>query len=212
MVPRTEIDVFQRADIIEDILEELYAQQHTRFPVADGDKDSIIGLINTKELMTACLKSRMKMDMPIEPFIKPIITVIESIPIHDLLIRMQKEQTHMAVLIDEYGGTSGIVTVEDILEEIVGEIRDEFDDDELPEIRQLGDHHYIVDSKLLLSEVNDLLGIHIENPDVDTIGGWYLTHKMDVKVGDSIEEEGYIFTITEAEDYHILYIEIKKAA
>jgi len=212
MVPRTEIDVFQRADIIEDILEELYAQQHTRFPVADGDKDSIIGLINTKELMTACLKSGMKMDMPIEPFIKPIITVIESIPIHDLLIRMQKEQTHMAVLIDEYGGTSGIVTVEDILEEIVGEIRDEFDDDELPEIRQLGEHHYIVDSKLLLSEVNDLLGIHIENPDVDTIGGWYLTHKMDVKVGDSIEEEGYIFTITEAEDYHILYIEIKKAA
>lgn len=212
MVPRTEIDVFQRADIIEDILEELYAQQHTRFPVADGDKDSIIGLVNTKELMTACLKSGMKMDMPIEPFIKPIITVIESIPIHDLLIRMQKEQTHMAVLIDEYGGTSGIVTVEDILEEIVGEIRDEFDDDELPEIRQLGEHHYIVDSKLLLSEVNDLLGIHIENPDVDTIGGWYLTHKMDVKVGDSIEEEGYIFTITEAEDYHILYIEIKKAA
>ena len=149
--------------------------------------------------------------MTIEPFIKPIITVIESIPIHDLLIKMQQEQTHMAVLIDEYGGTSGLVTVEDILEEIVGEIRDEFDDDELPEIRKLGEDHYIVDSKLLLSEINDLLGIHLDNPDVDTIGGWYLTHKMDVIIGDSIEEEGYIFTISEAEEYHILYMEIKKA-
>ncbi|PQD93821.1 hypothetical protein CYL18_17645 [Pradoshia eiseniae] len=210
MVPRTEIDVFQIEDKIEDILEQLYDQQHTRFPVTDGDKDSIIGLINTKELMAECLKSRMKMDMTIEPFIKPIITVIESIPIHDLLIKMQQEQTHMAVLIDEYGGTSGLVTVEDILEEIVGEIRDEFDDDELPEIRKLGEDHYIVDSKLLLSEINDLLGTRLDNPDVDTIGGWYLTHKMDVIIGDSIEEEGYIFTISEAEEYHILYMEIKK--
>ena len=211
MVPRTEIDVFQKEDKIEDIIEQLYDQQHTRFPVADGDKDFIIGLINTKELMAECLKSRMKMDITIEPFIKPIITVIESIPIHDLLIKMQQEQTHMAVLIDEYGGTSGLVTVEDILEEIVGEIRDEFDDDELPAIRKLGEDHYIVDSKLLLSEINDLLGIHLDNPDVDTIGGWYLTHKMDVIIGDSIEEEGYIFTISEAEEYHILYMEIKKA-
>ena len=211
MVPRTEIDVFQKEDKIEDIIEQLYDQQHTRFPVADGDKDFIIGLINTKELMAECLKSRMKMDITIEPFIKPIITVIESIPIHDLLIKMQQEQTHMAVLIDEYGGTSGLVTVEDILEEIVGEIRDEFDDDELPEIRKLGEDHYIVDSKLLLSEINDLLGIHLDNPDVDTIGGWYLTHKMDVIIGDSIEEEGYIFTISEAEEYHILYMEIKRA-
>ena len=211
MVPRTEIDVFQKEDKIEDILEQLYNQQHTRFPVADGDKDSIIGLINTKELMAECLKSRMKIEMTIKPFIKPIITVIESIPIHDLLIKMQQEQTHMAVLIDEYGGTSGLVTVEDILEEIVGEIRDEFDDDELPEIRKLGEDHYIVDSKLLLSEINDLLGTHLDNPDVDTIGGWYLTHKMDVVIGDSIKEEGYSFTISEAEEYHILYIEIKKA-
>ena len=211
MVPRTEIDVFQKEDKIEDILEQLYNQQHTRFPVADGDKDSIIGLINTKELMAECLKSRMKIEMTIKPFIKPIITVIESIPIHDLLIKMQQEQTHMAVLIDEYGGTSGLVTVEDILEEIVGEIRDEFDDDELPEIRKLGEDHYIVDSKLLLSEINDLLGTHLDNPDVDTIGGWYLTHKMDVVIGDSIKEEGYIFTISEAEEYHILYMEIKKA-
>ena len=211
MVPRTEIDVFQKEDKIEDILEQLYNQQHTRFPVADGDKDSIIGLINTKELMAECLKSRMKIEMTIKPFIKPIITVIESIPIHDLLIKMQQEQTHMAVLIDEYGGTSGLVTVEDILEEIVGEIRDEFDDDELPEIRKLGEDHYIVDSKLLLSEINDLLGTHLDNPDVDTIGGWYLTHKMDVVIGDSIKEEGYSFTISEAEEYHILYMEIKKA-
>ena len=83
--------------------------------------------------------------------------MIETIPIHDLLVKMQKDRMHMAILMDEYGGTSGLVTVEDILEEIVGEIRDEFDSDEIPMIRKITENHYIIDSKVLVTEVNDLL-------------------------------------------------------
>ncbi|MDA6082813.1 CBS domain-containing protein, partial [Escherichia coli] len=81
-------------------------------------------------------------NLELDSFINPVIHVIESIPIHDLLVKMQKERIHIAILMDEYGGSSGLVTVEDILEEIVGEIRDEFDEDEVPEIRKLNDNHY----------------------------------------------------------------------
>ena len=97
---------------------------------------------------------------------------------------MQKDRIHMAILMDEYGGTSGLVTVEDIIEEIVGEIRDEFDMDEIPEVRKIKDDHFIIDSKVLVTEVNDLLGLEINDEDVDTIGGWILTENYEVKQGD----------------------------
>ena len=210
MVPRTEIHAFQKEDTLEDIVDSLTNEQYTRYPVTDGDKDTIIGFVNVKELLTASLRNGLKIDMPIRDYVKPIITVIETIPIHDLLVKMQKERIHIAVLLDEYGGTSGIVTVEDILEEIVGEIRDEFDTDELPEVRKLGDNHYILDAKMLLSEIEDLLGIHMDYPDVDTLGGWFLTNKIDASIGDILEENGFTFTVQDAEDHHLLYIEVKK--
>jgi CBS domain containing-hemolysin-like protein len=135
---------------------------------------------------------------------------MENIPIHDLLLKMQKERIHMAILMDEYGGTSGLVTVEDILEEIVGEIRDEFDIDEVASIRKIKDGHYILDSKLLVKEVNDLLGIHLEEDDVDTIGGWVLTENYDVNVGDIMEKDGFCFKVIEMEDHAIRSIEVTK--
>ena len=135
---------------------------------------------------------------------------MENIPIHDLLLKMQKERIHMAILMDEYGGTAGLVTVEDILEEIVGEIRDEFDNDEVPPIQTLSPGHYILDSKLLIKEVNDLLGLEIDDEDIDTIGGWILTENYDVKVGDMIEQEDYTFKVIEMDDHTIKSIEVKK--
>jgi len=116
----------------------------------------------------------------------------------------------MAILIDEFGGTSGLVTVEDIIEEIVGDIRDEFDTDEIPDVRELANEHYIVSGKVLIETVNDLLGTSLSNKDLDTIGGWFLSEKFDAKMDDCIEFEGYSFKIKEMEEHHILYIEIQK--
>ena len=96
-----------------------------------------MGMVNMKEVLTEYIKG-MDIDTSITQYVRPVIQVIESIPIQDLLVKMQKERVHMAILTDEYGGTAGLVTVEDILEEIVGEIRDEFDGDEVPEINQIG--------------------------------------------------------------------------
>ncbi|PLR90086.1 hemolysin family protein [Bacillus sp. T33-2] len=211
MVPRTEIVSFSEDESLEDILKVLTEEKYTRYPVVtDGDKDNVVGVVNIKELLTACIQNKCESERPLLQYIKPVIRVIENIPIHDLLVKMQKEQSHMAILSDEYGGTAGLVTVEDIIEEIVGEIRDEFDMDELPLVQKLDKDHYTLDAKLLISEVNDLLGTTLEEEDVDTIGGWFLTHKFDVKQGDILEHGNYVFIIKELEGHHILYIEVRK--
>src|SRR5699024_9391808 len=119
----------------------------------------------------------------IEPFIRPIIYVSEGTPIKQALLKMQKERIHMAIVLDEYGGTAGLVTVEDILEEIVGEIRDEFDVNEEPMIEKIDENTLIVDGKLLLTEVNDLITIELVDEDVDTIGGWFITYNLSALVG-----------------------------
>lgn len=210
MVPRTEIISLSKDDTLDTFLKVLQEEKFTRYPIIDGDKDHIIGLVNIKEIMTALIGNEKLSSQTLEKFTRPIIRVIETIPIHDLLVKMQKDRVHMAVLMDEYGGTSGLVTVEDILEEIVGEIRDEFDMDEIPMIRKIKENHYIVDSKLLVSEVNDLLGTEINDEDIDTIGGWFLTEEYEAKEGDIISYEAYTFKIIEMEEHHIKYIEIIK--
>ena len=212
MVPRTEMISISIDDSYADIIATIKAENYTRYPVENGDKDSIVGFINVKELLTADLTEEEKKEsFTVESFINPIIRVIETIPIHDLLVKMQKERTHIAILIDEYGGTSGIVTVEDILEEIVGEIRDEFDGDELPDIRKVQEGHYIVDSKLLVEDVNHLLETTLSNEDVDTIGGWFMTQNLEAKIGSEVNVEGYVFRVQKKDGHHIQYLEIKRA-
>ncbi|MFF2446302.1 hemolysin family protein [Neobacillus sp. NPDC058068] len=211
MVPRTEVITLPKEAALEEIIEMVKEERYTRYPVIDGDKDTILGIVNIKEILTDCIQQKCNGEEPLLYYLKPVIHVIETIPIQQLLVKLQKNRSHMAVLSDEYGGTAGIVTVEDILEEIVGEIRDEFDLDELPLIQKIGDGHFILDGKVLISEVNDLLGTTLEENDVDTIGGWFLTQKFDVHKGESIEKEGFIFKIEEIEGHHILYIEVFKA-
>ena len=212
MVPRTEMITIASDDTIEDIMQTIQRENYTRYPVEEGDKDNIRGFINVKEFLTASLTNRITPEnLELDSFINPVIHVIESIPIHDLLVKMQKERIHIAILMDEYGGTSGLVTVEDILEEIVGEIRDEFDEDEVPEIRKLNDNHYILDSKLLIDDVNNLLGTDFEHEDVDTIGGWFLTQHMEAEIGTEIEADGYTFKVHEKDGHQLHYLEVFKS-
>lgn len=211
MVPRTEIVSIDVEDSIDTIKEIIISEKYTRYPVVSGEKDNVLGMINIKEIFTLNLKQReIQEENGIESLIKPVIRVIETIPIHDLLLKMQKERIHMAILLDEYGGTSGLVTVEDILEEIVGEIQDEFDTDEVAEIRKISPNHYIFSGKVLVSEVNDILGTNLSDEDVDTIGGWFLTRNLEAKLGDVLESEGYLFKVKEIQGHHILYLDVKK--
>ncbi|MEK4230698.1 hemolysin family protein [Solibacillus sp. FSL H8-0538] len=210
MVPRTEITSIEKDQTIREVFELMGVEQYTRYPITDGDKDHVIGLVNMKHLLTAFIKDSANGDKPVVDYMQPIIRVIETIPISDLLLKIQHERIHMAILMDEYGGTSGLVTIEDIIEEIVGDIQDEFDEDEIPEVQEIAEDHYILDAKMLLQEVNDILGIQIEDEDIDTIGGWFMTQHFDAIEGDSIEEQGYKFMIKELDGHHILYLEVSK--
>lgn len=211
MVPRTEMVSISVDDTFNDVMNTIKSENYTRYPVVNGDKDNILGFINAKELLTAKITEKNHdVNLKIESFINPVIRVIETIPIHDLLVKMQKERIHIAILLDEYGGTSGLVTVEDILEEIVGEIRDEFDEDEVPEIRKINENHFIIDGKLLIEDVNNLLGTNLFDEEMDTIGGWFLSQNFEVKTGAEVEAEGCIFRVHEHDDHHIHYLEVKK--
>src|SRR5690606_35242183 len=129
MVPRTRIVGFYKDVSFEELLTIVSEERYTRYPIFEGDRDNIIGFLNIKDFLTQGMNNRIKPDtFNLESFTNPVIKVIDSIPINDLLVRMQKERTPIAILIDEYGGTAGLVTLEDIIEEIVGDIHDEFDD------------------------------------------------------------------------------------
>ncbi|MFC5558632.1 hemolysin family protein [Ureibacillus thermophilus] len=210
MVPRTEISAIDKDVKLKDVFEVMGVEQYTRYPVIDGDKDHVLGLVNLKHLLTAYIQDPKNADKPITEYMQPIIRVIETVPISDLLLKMQHDRIHMAILMDEYGGTSGLVTIEDIIEEIVGDIQDEFDEDEIPEVQEISDGHYIIDAKMLIEDVNELLNIHINDEDIDTIGGWFWTQRYDAVEGDSFVYEGYEFKIKKLDGHHILYIEVIK--
>lgn len=167
MIPRTEMICLFANMSFEENNKIAVEEMHTRYPICETDRDSIIGFVHMKDLHKATATEMLD----IRSIIRPILSVPESIQISNLLKIMQKKKSQIALLIDEYGGTSGLVTIEDILEEIVGEIQDEFDE-ERQSIEQQNETTFSIDGLLLIDVVNDYFGIEIETEDYDTIGGW----------------------------------------
>ncbi|CAM5202351.1 CBS domain containing-hemolysin-like protein OS=Ureibacillus acetophenoni OX=614649 GN=SAMN05877842_102527 PE=3 SV=1 [Ureibacillus acetophenoni] len=211
MVPRTRMVGFYKDVTFEELLTTVSEERYTRYPIFEGDRDNIIGFLNIKDFLTQGMNNRIKPDtFNLEEFINPVIKVLDSTPINDLLVRMQKERTPIAILIDEYGGTAGLVTLEDIIEEIVGDIHDEFDDDEIADVRVMEEGSYVFDSSVLLDDIEDLLNIEFNNEDIDTIGGWYYNQDLDLDETTSIQYAGYQFSIYEKEDHQINFIKVEK--
>lgn len=174
MVPRTDMVCLFTNNTLEENLNIIRSEQYTRFPIASDSKDNIIGMINTKHVFLNYDRHSDSHSFDFRKLVHPVLKVPEHMPVNKLLTKMQKERVHIAILVDEYGGTSGLITMEDILEEIVGEIRDEFDDDETKEIEKVDDHTFILDGKVLLSEVNELFASRLYHDSVDTIGGGFI--------------------------------------
>ena len=211
MVPRTDIVGFEINSTFEEVLQVISEERYTRYPIYEGDRDNIIGFLNIKDFLTQGMNQRItEENFHLNQFINPVIQTIETTPIQTLLQKMQKERIHIAILLDEYGGTSGMITVENILEVLVGDIRDEFDDDEIPAFRKVGEEHYIIYSKSLLVDVNKFLTLEIEKEGIDTIGGWYFSNDMELSMDHKIYYEGYIFSIFEKEGHQLHYLEVKK--
>jgi CBS domain containing-hemolysin-like protein len=206
MVPRTDMMVLNVRDLFCDNVDMVKNGRFTRYPVVDGDKDHVVGVLHIKDLLTSVLQDRSE---EVENIMRPILTVPETISISTLLTMLQKQRGQMAILIDEYGGTAGLVTLEDIMEEIVGDIQDEFDD-ERPEIEQTDDC-LSFDGRMLLEEVNDYLEITLDAVEVDTLAGWiYMQIDHSPVVGDIVRKEGYEFEVTEVDHYRITRVLIRK--
>ncbi|MDA7028148.1 hemolysin family protein [Bacillus sp. CLL-7-23] len=212
MVPRTEIASVPVDLPIEEALSVMLKEKYTRWPVYEGDKDHVIGMINTKQLFTDLMfmSEAEKKRVTLRAYIRPVIEVIETAPIQKLLIKMQGERIHMAILTDEYGGTSGLVTTEDILEEIVGDIRDEFDEDEMPLIQKIADHEYMMDGKVRIDQVNELFEESIDEKEVETIGGLVLKENIDIAEGQTLYVGSFAITVLEMEGRLIKHVEIKQ--
>ncbi|KJD44270.1 hemolysin family protein [Paenibacillus terrae] len=204
MIPRTEMICLYSNESTEENLAIATESMRTRYPICADDKDHIIGFIHIKDLLRA-----NKLDT--RTMIRPILAVPESTQISDLLKRMQRSKTQIAILIDEYGGTSGMVTLEDIMEEIVGEIQDEFDQ-ERPGCEQINDEEFSIDGMLLIDEVNDRFGLNLDHEDYDTVGGWLYSHVEVIppQPGQSVEFEGCQFVVEEIENKRISRIRLLK--
>ncbi|MFT8870903.1 MAG: hemolysin family protein [Sporolactobacillus sp.] len=209
MVPRTEMVCIDCSDADADSLQTIRAEKYTRYPVIRDDKDHVIGIINVKDLFNDCLGGDIQ---PLAGYIRPVLSVLETTPIRLLLEKMQNQRVHLAVLTDEYGGTSGMVTVEDILEEIVGEIRDEFDEGEELMFEAINSNQAVVSGKLLIARVNERFGTDIEEEGIDTIGGWLLSENATLKEGDVLANGDVRFEVLGRDTRHILKVRITKVA
>ena len=173
MVPRTDAFMVDIQDDTQTIIESILKQNFSRIPVYDDDKDNVIGLIHTKSLLKAGFDDGFD-NIVLRKILQEPLFVPETIFVDDLLKELRNSQRQMAILLDEYGGMAGLVTLEDLLEEIVGDIDDETDKAEV-EVHQIGEDTYIVQGTMNLNDFNDYFDLELESDDVDTIAGYYLT-------------------------------------
>jgi CBS domain containing-hemolysin-like protein len=206
MIPRTGATILFAEDSFEENLEKVVNTRHSRYPIAEFDKDNIIGFIHVTDFYAELLKEENK---DIKSFIRKILTVPESMELSHVLRLMQKHRILIAVVIDEFGGTAGIITLEDVVEEIVGEIQDEFDN-ERPLFEET-ENGYSIDGRMLIEDFNNSMGTEISNDDVDTIGGWvHALLEVEHEVGKNISWGGFSFEITEMDRNRISRILVKE--
>ena len=187
MVPRTDAFMVDIEDDINVIMPEILRQNFSRIPVYEGDKDNIIGLIHTKKILAESFTNGFD-QLNIRRIMQEPLFVPETIFVDDLLKSLRNTQNQMAILLDEYGGVSGIVTLEDLLEEIVGEIDDETDKTEIF-VREIAENTFIVQGSMTLNDFNEYFNLDLSSDDVDTIAGFYLTGLGNIPSQD--EKEAY---------------------
>ena len=209
MVPRTEMVTLDKDMDYKTIISILDENNYTRYPVVeDGDKDRVIGILNVKRMLTQIVANR---ESKPADFVRELPFVLETTPIQDALLTMQREQVHMVLVIDEYGGTAGILSLEDVLEEIVGEIRDEFDEEEEADIQDIGDNHYLMNGRVLLEEIEDRFGLTFEeSDDIDTIAGWILQNIEEVREGVEVKHGDFVWVVEKMENHSIKQITMRK--
>lgn len=185
MVPRIDVSAVPVDVSMIEALDLILQAGHSRIPVYHDTIDNVMGILYAKDLLRYLVDGRT--DVPLGKILRPAYFIPESKKVDELLQELQQRKVHMAVVVDEYGGTAGIVTIEDLLEEIVGEIQDEYDAEE-PTVEAVDDREYLFDARVALNEVNELLGVELPSEGGDTLGGFIYSQLGKVPaVGDTIE-------------------------
>jgi CBS domain containing-hemolysin-like protein len=210
MTPRTDLIAINANDDLEAILETIRDKGHSRIPVYEETVDNIVGLIYAKDLLTEIGKDLQAFNL--KEKMRPAYFVPESKPLRDLLHEFQAQKLHIAVVLDEYGGTAGIVTIEDILEEVVGEITDEYEKTPTEPFKQIDEQTFEIDARMYIDEVNDELDIKLpEDEDYDTTGGFVFSHLGYIpKAGETFDYESLTITVAAAGPRVVKKLRIKK--
>ena len=208
MTPRTDIFALEVGEALITALPKIKDNRFSRIPVYEGTIDRIIGILYAKDLLP--YSRHPELEVTLRGLLHPVFFVPESKRIDDLLREFQRNKVHMAIVVDEYGGVSGLVTMEDALEELVGEIVDEFDIEEIM-YRQIDAQTCVVSARLALDEFNAKLGVSIPRGDADTIGGhfFHLFGKLP-KRGEAVSAYGLTFTIEHIKGTRILEIRVRR--
>jgi len=209
MLTRSQVKFIQRDSNFKDILNQVLESGHSRYPVIDENKDDIDGILHAKDLLKFLGNEE---SFQIDDIIRPPIFASDTQRLNELLAEFRKSRNHMAMIIDEYGGLSGIVTIEDILEQIVGEIDDEHDKTEKPNIQASSQGLYSVNALTHIAEFNDYFSVNLNSNQVETIGG-FVTHHMG-KIphqSEQLQYRDFVFTVLSSDGRCIQLLEVKKA-
>nr|WP_246525523.1 hemolysin family protein [Geomobilimonas luticola] len=206
MVPRTDMACVPVDATVQEVLQAIVGCGHSRLPVYDGTTDNIIGLIYAKDFLKYWGMDESAVDL--KRILRPPYFIPETKNLEELLQEFKKKRVHLAIVVDEYGGTSGLVTIEDLLEEIVGDIQDEYDVEE-EWLVQEADGSLVVDGRLPIEELEEHFGIEVEREKFDTVGGllFHLTGRIPA-VGEEIENGTIRFTVLEADERRVSKVRI----
>ena len=209
MIPRTKMVALEASATDEKIMEIIYAEGFSRLPVYKNTIDDIVGIVSTKDVLKMVGRGET---IVLSNYLRPAYFIPETKKINDLMKDFQKKQLQMAVVIDEFGGTSGIVTMEDVIEELVGDIRDEDDEEEKPTIEKLGEGEYLVSGVAAINDVNELLRYPLpDGDDFETIGGLlnFIFGKIP-ELNEEMESGGYHFTIVKTSNKIVEQVKIRE--
>ena len=210
MVPRREVFAIDIEEPLEKILDEILETRHSRIPVYEEQIDNIIGILQVKDVMIEARKKSFE-EVDIRALLKEAFFVPDGKSTDELFREMQKTKNRMAVLIDEYGGVSGILTVEDLVEEVMGEITDEHEE-EVVELQKIGEKEYLLDGSILIEELNEKLNLKLETENYDTLSG-YLIEELGYIPKDSgqceLDADGVLFKILEVKEKRIRKVWMK---
>ena len=209
MTPRTDAICISDQETVQVAIELITNKGHSRVPVYEDKMDNIIGIIYAKDLLTV---SKSSMNSNIRKFMRDAAFIPEFKPVDDLLQQMKRSKLHMAIIVDEHGGMSGLVTLEDIVEEILGEIQDEYDQDEKKEFNQISENKYDVDARINIKDLGDLIDIEFpDDDDFDTLGGLVLSIKGSFpSKNETIQYKNLDILIKEIKKRRIIRLEIIK--